>query len=109
MKTTPGGTRSHEALAKAQVLTQALPWLSRFHGATVVVKLGGNAMVDEALKKAFAQGRGLPALRRAAPRGRARRRPADQPGTGEGGPAVHLHRGAARHHPPKPWTWCAWC
>lgn len=55
MKTTAGGTRSHEALAKAQVLTQALPWLSRFHGATVVVKFGGNAMVDEELKRAFAQ------------------------------------------------------
>ena len=55
MKTTIGGTRSHEALAKAQVLTQALPWLSRFHGATVVVKFGGNAMVDEDLKRAFAQ------------------------------------------------------
>jgi acetylglutamate kinase len=55
MKTTTGGARFHEALAKAQVLTQALPWLSRFHRATVVVKFGGNAMVDEALKKAFAQ------------------------------------------------------
>ena len=55
MKTTAGGTRSHEALAKAQVLTQALPWLSRFHGATVVVKFGGNAMVDGELKRAFAQ------------------------------------------------------
>jgi len=55
VKTTAGGTRSHEALAKAQVLTQALPWLSRFHGATVVVKFGGNAMVDEELKRAFAQ------------------------------------------------------
>jgi acetylglutamate kinase len=55
MKTTAGGTRAHEALAKAQVLTQALPWLSEFHGATVVVKFGGNAMVDEDLKKAFAQ------------------------------------------------------
>jgi acetylglutamate kinase len=55
VKTTAGGTRSTEALAKAQVLTQALPWLSRFHGATVVVKFGGNAMVDEELKRAFAQ------------------------------------------------------
>lgn len=55
MKTTAGGTRSHEALTKAQVLTQALPWLSRFHGATIVVKFGGNAMIDEALKAAFAQ------------------------------------------------------
>ena len=55
MKTTAGGTRSHEALAKARVLTQALPWLSRFHGASVVVKFGGNAMVDGELKRAFAQ------------------------------------------------------
>jgi acetylglutamate kinase len=55
MKIMAGGTRSHEALSKAQVLTQALPWLSRFHGATVVVKFGGNAMIDEALKAAFAQ------------------------------------------------------
>jgi acetylglutamate kinase len=55
VKTTAGGTRSLEALAKAEVLTQALPWLSRFHGATVVVKFGGNAMVDDELKGAFAQ------------------------------------------------------
>jgi acetylglutamate kinase len=55
MKTTVGGTRSTEALAKAEVLTQALPWLSKFHGATVVVKFGGNAMIDEELKRAFAQ------------------------------------------------------
>jgi acetylglutamate kinase len=55
VKTTAGGTRSTEALAKAEVLTQALPWLSKFHGATVVVKFGGNAMIDEELKRAFAQ------------------------------------------------------
>ena len=55
MKTTTGAARSTEALNKADVLTQALPWLSRFHGATVVVKFGGNAMIDDALKRAFAQ------------------------------------------------------
>ena len=55
MKTIAGGTRSTEALAKAGVLTQALPWLSRFHGATVVVKFGGHAMIDDDLKRAFAQ------------------------------------------------------
>jgi acetylglutamate kinase len=55
MKTAAGAARTAEALGKAQVLTQALPWLSRFHGATVVVKFGGNAMIDEALKRAFAQ------------------------------------------------------
>ncbi|HET9169423.1 MAG TPA: acetylglutamate kinase [Actinospica sp.] len=55
MKTTAGGARFTEAQGKAHVLTQALPWLSKFHGATVVVKFGGNAMIDEELKRAFAQ------------------------------------------------------
>jgi acetylglutamate kinase len=50
---------SHEVLAsatqKANVLVEALPWLQRFHGKIVVVKYGGNAMVDDELKRAFAQ------------------------------------------------------
>jgi acetylglutamate kinase len=41
-------------LAKATVLAEALPALQRLAGATVVVKYGGNAMVDDELKKAFA-------------------------------------------------------
>ena len=44
-----------EAAAKAAVLIEALPWLKRFHGETIVVKFGGNAMVDEALSRAFAE------------------------------------------------------
>ncbi|HEX6360327.1 acetylglutamate kinase [Actinophytocola sp.] len=44
-----------QATEKAAVLIEALPWLQRFHGATVVVKYGGNAMVDDELKAAFAQ------------------------------------------------------
>jgi acetylglutamate kinase len=44
-----------EAAEKAAVLVEALPWLQRFHGATVVIKYGGNAMADESLKAAFAQ------------------------------------------------------
>jgi acetylglutamate kinase len=43
-----------QAQRKAATLVEALPWLARFHGKTVVVKYGGNAMVDEALKRAFA-------------------------------------------------------
>jgi acetylglutamate kinase len=43
------------AQAKAQTLVEALPWLERFRGALVVVKYGGNAMTDDALKTAFAQ------------------------------------------------------
>lgn len=43
------------ATQKAAVLAEALPWLQRFHGATVVIKYGGNAMLDDQLKRAFAQ------------------------------------------------------
>ncbi len=43
------------AAAKAAVLAEALPWLERLHGATVVVKYGGNAMTDDGLKAGFAE------------------------------------------------------
>ncbi|MGF7238140.1 MAG: acetylglutamate kinase [Frankia sp.] len=46
--------RGHVALPKTEVLVEALPWLSRFHGTTVVVKYGGNAMTEPALREAFA-------------------------------------------------------
>ncbi|MFG1609069.1 acetylglutamate kinase [Actinoplanes sp. NPDC049265] len=39
---------------KAAVLIESLPWLERFHGETVVIKYGGNAMIDPALQAAFA-------------------------------------------------------
>jgi acetylglutamate kinase len=41
--------------AKAAVLIEALPWLDRFHGQTVVIKYGGHAMTDPALRAGFAQ------------------------------------------------------
>ncbi|WP_062264538.1 acetylglutamate kinase [Endozoicomonas arenosclerae] len=41
---------------RAQVLTEALPYLQRFAGKTIVIKYGGNAMESEELKNAFAQG-----------------------------------------------------
>jgi acetylglutamate kinase len=44
-----------EAGRKAEVLVEALPWLQEFHDTIVVVKYGGNAMIDEKLKRAFAQ------------------------------------------------------
>ncbi|MDQ4084370.1 MAG: acetylglutamate kinase [Actinomycetota bacterium] len=43
------------ALAKAATLTEALPWLERLHDRTVVIKYGGNAMVDDDLRRAFAK------------------------------------------------------
>jgi acetylglutamate kinase len=41
--------------AKAGVLAEALPYIKRFHGKTIVVKYGGNAMTDEHLKQCFAR------------------------------------------------------
>ncbi|WP_206056773.1 acetylglutamate kinase [Nocardioides sp. GY 10113] len=41
--------------AKAATLAAALPWLKEYHGKVVVVKYGGNAMTDDALKRAFAE------------------------------------------------------
>lgn len=41
-------------LEKAGVLIEALPWLERFHGTTVVIKYGGNAMINPELQQAFA-------------------------------------------------------
>jgi len=49
--------QSDNALAKikAETLIESLDWLKDFHGRIVVIKFGGNAMVDEELQKAFAQ------------------------------------------------------
>ncbi|MGA1107311.1 MAG: acetylglutamate kinase [Pseudomonadales bacterium] len=44
-----------QALEIATVLTEALPYIQRFKGKTIVVKYGGNAMTDEALKFSFAR------------------------------------------------------
>ncbi|GAB3149172.1 acetylglutamate kinase [Microbispora hainanensis] len=46
--------RRNGALDKAHTLIEALPWLARFHGATVVIKYGGNAMTEEHLRAKFA-------------------------------------------------------
>ena len=42
------------AQAKAATLVEALPWLAQFHGSILVVKYGGNAMTDPALRRSFA-------------------------------------------------------
>jgi acetylglutamate kinase len=43
------------AAERAQILAEALPYIQRFHGKTIVIKYGGNAMVDENLKQSFAR------------------------------------------------------
>ena len=40
---------------KAEILAQALPYIRKYHGKTMVIKYGGNAMTDPALQKAFAE------------------------------------------------------
>ncbi|MDZ7855191.1 acetylglutamate kinase [Sphaerotilus sp.] len=40
---------------KAEILAQALPYIRKFHGKTMVIKYGGNAMTDPALQQAFAE------------------------------------------------------
>ena len=44
-----------DAAAKARILAEALPYIRRFHGKTIVVKFGGNAMVDATLQAGFAR------------------------------------------------------
>lgn len=44
-----------DASLKAAVLAEALPYIRRFHGKTVVIKYGGNAMTEEHLKRSFAR------------------------------------------------------
>lgn len=49
------GAHSSEASAKAAALIESLAWLGRYQGQTIVVKFGGNAMVNDELKRAFAE------------------------------------------------------
>ena len=44
-----------DAQKKAQILSEALPYIKRFHRKTIVVKYGGNAMIDDELKRSFAR------------------------------------------------------
>src|SRR6056297_910408 len=44
-----------ELIAKANILMEALPWIRSFYGKTIVIKYGGNAMVEERLKEGFAR------------------------------------------------------
>jgi len=46
---------NEEAHKKAQILAEALPYIKRFHGKTIVIKYGGNAMIDDGLKQSFAR------------------------------------------------------
>lgn len=49
-----GDATVYSSTVKAAVLSEALPYIRRFHGKTIVVKYGGNAMTEEALQRSFA-------------------------------------------------------
>lgn len=51
----PANTDQSLARLKAETLIESLDWLRQFHSRVIVIKFGGNAMVDEALQSAFAQ------------------------------------------------------
>ena len=56
MTTAPTTDVSHIApREKAEILSQALPYIRKFHGKTIVIKYGGNAMTDPALQQDFAE------------------------------------------------------
>ena len=54
MTDTPDSAAVSSPALKAAVLSEALPYLRRFHGKTIVVKYGGNAMTEERLQRSFA-------------------------------------------------------
>ena len=58
MPTPPRSTQPSRlagAEEKAAILAEALPWMQRFHDRIVVIKYGGNAMIDDKLRASFAQ------------------------------------------------------
>lgn len=55
MQTSAPNTNLVPASLKAEVLSEALPYIQRFHGKTIVIKYGGNAMTDPKLQRAFAR------------------------------------------------------
>ena len=48
-------SQAPDPAAIAPVLAEALPYIQHFHGRTIVIKYGGNAMTDESLKRSFAR------------------------------------------------------
>ncbi len=53
--TTPPDLTSIPPRDKAEILAQALPYIRKYHGTTMVIKYGGNAMTDPALQQDFAE------------------------------------------------------
>ena len=58
MQTSAPNTNLVPASLKAEILSEALPYIQRFHGKTIVIKYGGNAMTDPKLQRAEPSGKG---------------------------------------------------
>lgn len=96
-----------QAQDKAATLMEALPWIQRFAGTTMVIKYGGNAMVDDDMRRAFAED--IVFLQHVGIR------PVVVHG---GGPQINAMRRSWASNPssraasasrrPTPWTWSAW-
>src|SRR3989440_12996143 len=95
----PADERLATAAEKAGVLIEALPWLQRFHGATVVVKYGGNAVIADPPKHPLPPDMGFPRPPRPPPAGPPRGGPPAPPPPGPPAPAGRAPRGC---RPPPP-------
>ena len=80
------------AAVKARILAEALPYIQRFHGQTIVVKYGGNAMTDPRSRRVRARRRPAEA-RRHEPGHRPRRRAADRRPAQEDGHQSEFRQG----------------
>ena len=83
---------------KAETLTEALPYIKRTSGRTVVIKYGGAAMTDPELRDARGERHRADEARRDQPRHRARRRAGDHVVHGAARPAGRVLQRPARHH-----------
>ncbi|MGO1766069.1 MAG: amino acid kinase family protein, partial [Advenella sp.] len=55
MSDTPLDINAVSPAVKADIISESLPYIRKFHGKTVVIKYGGNAMVEERLQRSFAR------------------------------------------------------
>ena len=90
-------------------LLEALPYIREFHGKTVVIKYGGAAMTDPALKDRVRARRDAAQVRGHEPGDRARRRPGDHRLHGAARPAGAVRRRPAGVRRRRPSRWRRWC
>ena len=97
------------AAQRAKILAEALPYIRRFHGKTIVIKYGGNAMTDERLQGSLRARRGAAQAGRHEPGGGARRRSADRRPARSASARRASSSRACASPTRRPWTWSRWC